>query len=1390
MHFNRLLVFILLLLGNLYQVLAAVPEQYRFSLLDINNGLSHNQIKSFLKDSKGFLWVGTASGLNRYDGYKFKVFKYNSNDTSSLVNNDITKLFEGPEGKIWVQTSTETCIYDPETEKFLRYNKGAVKKYGLPDAAVEDIVQDADGRFWFISKGKGITRYNPTDGSSVRLTHIFNNKHTLSTNDVSAIRQDSKDNLWVIHRNGILEKINSKTLQVVERNDDIYQKFNQEQLYYSLTVDSDDDLWVHLQNVPGGVFFYDHATKLLAHFHKNAPRLQLNNNVVRGVVEGAKGKIWIGTDHGGINEIDKQDLSVNYIRHNPELDKSLSHNSINTLYKDNEGIVWIGTFKKGVNYYHPNNIRFPHIKHQSSVSNSLPYNDVNAFVEDARGNLWIGTNGEGLLYWDRAAGTYTRYKHDASKPNSLSSDVIVSLLIDRDNTLWVGTYLGGLNRFDGAGFTHYKNDPRDPRSLSDDSIWEMYEDQQGNLWLGTLRGGLELFDRRNNVFRHSRSGEGEFPVHCDYLSSIVEDGKGNLWVGGGYGIDVFNRETGKSTYFSHDPKDPASLISNNITFILRDSEQNIWIGTSEGLDLYDEKTNSFRHYTVADGLPSNTIVAIVEDKAKSLWISTPNGVSNMILDRKGEITASFKNFDELDGLQSKAFNENAAYLTSKGEVVFGGPNGLNIFKPESIGENSISPRIVFTDFQLFNKSVEAGKAVDGRLLFSKAIPETQAIALKHNENVFSIEFAALNFFHPEKTKYRYKLEGFDKEWHTVNNTTRRVTYTNLDPGEYEFKVMASNNDGVWNNEGVSMHITVLAPFWLTTEAYAVYFVLAVVLLILARRKVLQRARAKFLIEQERREAQQLHELDLMKIKFLTNVSHEFRTPLTLILAPIERLLKNTKDKDQLQQFEMINRNAKRLLNLVNQLLDFRKIEVEEINLYPSEGNVVKFVEATVNSFSDLSEKKNITLTFKANVPELQASFDMDKLEKILFNLLSNAFKFTPDYGFINVELNCYDNDSSSAGIKILELKVRDSGIGIAKENHKKVFERFFQDVVPGNMVNQGSGIGLSIAKEFVKIHGGIITLDSAPGQGSCFTVTIPVKEIIPMPALEAAEEVKEEKEHAEQEIVAVAPGKLQTSSYLDNAPVVLLVEDSEDFRFYLKDNLKEHFTIIEARDGKEGWQKALAHMPDLIVSDLMMPEVNGIDLCKKIKADSRTSHIPFVLLTAHASEDKKLDGLNIGANDYVTKPFSFDLLLSRIKNLITQRELLQKVFEKKISVQTSEEKIVSLDDKLVQNAIKTVEENLSNPDFSVEVLSKELGVSRVHLYKKLLAITGRSPVEFIRMIRLQHAAQLLEKSQLTVAEVAYKVGFNNRKYFTKYFKDEYKTLPSQYAESKQKEAQA
>jgi signal transduction histidine kinase/ligand-binding sensor domain-containing protein/DNA-binding response OmpR family regulator len=1385
MRFQKWVLLLWCWVGGMSLAWAEVPDPFRFSLLDLNSGLSSNQVKCVLKDSRGYVWVGTAAGLNRYDGYRCKVFRYHSNDPTSLSNNDVLQLREGPAGKIWVKTSQGICVYDPDTEQFIRKQARLLRQMGLPaDARVEDILQEKSGNFWFVLQGKGLARYNPHTHRSVLLQHSLAEKGGLSTNTISAIGQTTHGDIWLVHRNGLLEKLNPQTLKIEERIEAIYRTNSQQQLDYALTVDSDNDLWLYLREKEGGVFFYDYRLKTLQHFLKTSPRLPLSSNLTRGIVEGEKGKIWIGADHGGINVLDKRTWAVQAIRYNGEVENGLAHNSINTLYKDNESIVWVGTFKKGVNYYHKNIIRFPSAKHLGTVPESLPYEDINTFAEDDKGNLWLGTNGGGLLYLDRGTGVYTRYRHNPQDATSLAADVVVNLLIDKNKQLWVGTYLGGLDRFNGKAFVHYKNQPGNPATISDNSIWELYEDRRGNLWIGTLRGGLEMLDPARKKFTHSSLKGGQYPVHCDYISSIAEDRHGNLWVAGGYGIDIFHPETGKSSLLLHDPSNPQSLVSNQITAIFKDSRHNMWVGTTEGLDLYQEKTGAFLHFSPESGVPNSAISALAEDRHGNLWVSTQNGVFQMERQKlaQGGAPYAFRTFDELDGLQGKSFNERAGLRLKSGEVVFGGPNGFNLFHPDRIEKNAVAPQVVFTDFQLFNKSLVPRQPVNGRVILPKTMADTRQITLEHDENAFSIEFAALNYIHPEKNRYRYKLEGFDHEWHTVDSDNRKISYTNLDPGQYTFTVLAANNDGVWNQQGASLQLEVLAPFWQTPLAYAGYVLLAVAALVGVRRQDLRKAHSRFVLEQERREAQQLHELDRLKIKFFTNVSHEFRTPLTLILAPLEKLLGAKPDPAQQQQFLMIQKNARRLLHMVNQLLDFKKMGVEEMQLSLTEGNVVAFVEETVQSFLELSDKKEISLTFQSGVDSLYVAFDHDKLEKVLLNLLSNAFKFTPAQGRIEVVLQCQEQKSLAEGFKMLEIQVRDTGIGIAKENQTRIFERFFRDAVPEGMMNQGSGIGLALASEFVHLHGGFLSVESAPGQGSCFTVSLPVKELNP-PAASPEEQMQQASSLApapEHSPVEIGPQE----TIVGQKPLVLVVEDNDDFRFYLKDNLQGHYQVVEARNGKEGWQKALALLPALIVSDVMMPELNGVDFCKKIKQDPRTSHIPFVLLTAHASEEKHLTGLHVGANDYLTKPFNFELLLSRIKNLITQREQLQKVLEKKISVQTSQEKIVSLDDKLIQKAIKYVEENLSNTDLTVEEMSRELGVSRVHLYKKMVAITGQSPVEFIRKIRLQHAAQLLGKSQLTVAEVAYKVGFNNRKYFTKYFKEEYQMLPSVYAEQK------
>jgi signal transduction histidine kinase/DNA-binding response OmpR family regulator len=716
-----------------------------------------------------------------------------------------------------------------------------------------------------------------------------------------------------------------------------------------------------------------------------------------------------------------------------------------------------------------------------------------------------------------------------------------------------------------------------------------------------------------------------------------------------------------------------------------------------------------------------------------------------------------------------------------------------LFDPATISTVTSKPQLVFTNFQLFNKNVVVGDTINGQVLLNKSIAETKTLTLSHNENVFSIEFAACDFFNPDKIQYQYKLDGFDKDWLTSPNDARKATYTNLDAGNYMFKVRAININQPGNAGIITLNIKVLPPYWKTPLAYLVYFVLFFGILFIVRRRGILKIHREFLlkqekaeaerkIEQEREEARRMHELDLMKIKFFTNVSHEFRTPLSLIISPIDNLIKNNANQDQQQQLSLIKRNGKRLLNLVNQLLDFRKMEFNELKLNVTRGDIIQFISEATASFTDIAQQKNIKFSYESEIDTLTTKFDHDKMERVLFNLLSNAFKFTPSGGHISVVLNLVDTALSSRDMQLLEIKIIDTGIGIPKEKHDKIFDRFFQDNTPESLLNQGSGIGLSISWEFVKMHGGEIKVESETGYGSCFIIQLPV-------GIESSEPVVEPKQVDEpvQPIIKEVEDVLEAN----RKPMVLLVEDNDDLRFYLKDNLKQHFHIIEGANGKEGWQKALALHPNLIVSDVSMPEMNGIELCKKLKADSRTAHIPIILLTALIEDADQLGGLENGANDYITKPFNFEILLSKIQNLLLLQKTIKKTYQKQTDIQAQQIEIVSEDEKFMKNVLSCIENNITNPNFSVEELSRQVSMSRVSLYKRLLTLTGKTPIDCIRTIRLKRAVQLLEKSKLSIAIVAYEVGFNNPTYFAKIFREEYGMLPSEYiAEMRKKEKDA
>jgi signal transduction histidine kinase/DNA-binding response OmpR family regulator/streptogramin lyase len=1356
-------------------VLTAQPDQYRFSRLDPELGISHDRIKCFYKDSRGFLWIGTVAGLNRYDGYSLKVYRNDPRDSTSVINDDINKVVEGPDGRLWVLSYGALDVYDPTTETFRHDPMPILSSMGIQDRNISDIHRDKNGNYWFVHRTLGIYVMDGKMRTHTHLAHNTSDTTSVHSNEVAEISEDKNGDFWLLHVNGVIEKIDTKTLKVSYRSYALAKYNGREKLLYSLTADADNDLWIYVTDRNLGIFLFEPGIGKLTHIHRNSPSIHLNVDIVHGIVADSQNLIWVATDHGGINLINKKRKTVQYILHSDQDEQTLNQNSINVLYKDDHGIIWVGSFKEGICYYHENIIRFPVFRTIPGSASSIPFDDVNCFAEDEKGNLWIGTNGGGLIYFNRSSNEFRQFKNDPANPNSLSNNIIVSLCYDHNHTLWIGTYFGGMNRYDGNRFIRYKHSAADTTSISDDSVWEIFEDSKHNLWVGSLQGGVDVFDVNRRKIR-SYGTRYRNTIHANYIPAFMEDSQGKIWIGTGYGIELFDPEKGTFTHYLSQTNDSKSLSNNSILSIVEDSRGRIWIGTHGGLNLFDRKTNTFRGFTTDDGLPHNSIFTVLEDANHNIWLGTPNGLSNLVIDktRIDSVAFTIHNYDESDGLQKKQFNENAALRTWKDEMVFGGAAGFNIFNPNEIRINHNKPRIVLTGLQMLNRNVAIGEEMNGRKILNQSITTTDELVLRHKDNIFAIEFAALSFFHPERSKYRYRLRGFDKSWVTVNASQRKATYTNLDPGDYVFQVKASNNDGVWNDEGIELKITVQPPFWRSRIAMVIYVLLILGALMITRTLIQQRERVKFSIEQERQEVQRVHELDMMKIKFFTNVSHEFRTPLTLILTPVERMIKKAEDPVQITQLQLIQRNAKRLLNLVNQLLDFRKMEVQETKFNPSEGDIIAFIKDTVSSFSDLSEKKNVKLEFESSVQHLETIFDQDKLEKILFNLLSNSFKFTPEKGSVSVRLGQINVSETL----FLQIDVTDTGIGIPSDKLDKVFDRFFQSDLPKSMVNQGSGIGLSITKEFVKAHDGSITVESEVGRGTTFTVLLPVKD------------VAVHHETAQVEVIAsLEPGEQPSADERGSRlPMLLLVEDNEDFRFYLKDNLSLHYQVVEARNGKEGLAQAQRVLPDLIVSDVMMPEMNGIELCRRVKTDKNISHIPVILLTARTAEEQKLEGFESGADDYVTKPFNFEILQSRIRNLIHQRELFHKEFRQKIEVKASTIAITSLDEKLIQNAIRYVEAKISDADFSVEELSHELGMSRVHLYKKLQALTGKSPLEFIRSIRLQHAAQLLEKSQLTVSEVAYKVGFNNPKYFAKYFKEEFMVLPSAYASGKRKES--
>ena len=1040
--------------------------------------------------------------------------------------------------------------------------------------------------------------------------------------------------------------------------------------------------------------------------------------------------------------------------------RSLPHNTIYDLYADRDGVMWVGTYKKGVSYYSESIFKF----------NMYEWGDITCIEQADENRLWLGTNDHGILLWNRSTGKAEPFWRDAEGqlPNP-----VVSMLKSKDGKLWVGTFNGGLYCMNGSQVRSYKEGTGN--ALASNNVWALVEDDKGRIWIASLGGGLQCLEPVSGTFETYTSNnsallENNVTSLCWVDDNTLFFGTASQGVGT---MDMRTREIKKIQGQSGNVK----LSNDAVNHVYKDSRGLVWIATREGLNVYDTRRHMFLDLFPVVEAKGNFIAAITEDQERNMWVSTSRKVIRVTVasDGKGSYLFDSRAYNSEDGLQNCDFNQRSIKTLHNGIIAIGGLYGVNIFAPDHIRYNKMLPNVMFTGLSLFDEAVKVGQSYGGRVLIEKELNDVENVEFDYKQNIFSVSFASDNYNLPEKTQYMYKLEGFNNDWLTLPVGVHNVTFTNLAPGKYVLRVKAINSDGYVGIKEATLGIVVNPPFWMSWWAYLLYAAGLVVVLFLARYRMLKREREKFHLQQIENEVAKNEEINNMKFRFFTNVSHELRTPLTLIISPLEGMLKETTDELQSTRLQLMYRNAQRLLHLVNQLLDFRKGEMSTHQLSLSEGDIISYVHSVCNSFLLMADKKHIQFSFFSGIDTFSMAFDADKVGKIVMNLLSNAFKFTPEGGRVTVMI-----EHVAGTPDILEIKIADTGIGISDVDKEHIFDRFYQADHKGVEETTGNGIGLSLVRDFVTLHEGEVKVFDNIGTGSVFVIQFPVKHVetqVQLPE-ETGMSVGDEEDREMKEEVREETGR-------KDSPLLLVVDDNEDFRIFMRYSLELQYRVKLAVNGNEAWEMMQEELPDLVISDVMMPQMDGNELCRLIKQDKRTAHIPVILLTARQNTEAKLEGLQTGADDYVTKPFNMTILVLRIRKLI-ELSRYHRVTQGMIDPAPSEIVITSLDEKLIEKAIKYVEDNMSRTELSVEELSRELGMSRVHLYKKLLQITGKTPIEFIRVIRLKRAAQLLRESQLHVSEVAFEVGFNNPKYFSRYFKDEFGVLPSVYQEKEGK----
>lgn len=1314
--------------GIIPLVLPAASTDFWFRHFSVEDGLSSNSVRAIMQDKYGFMWLGTDDGLNRYDGTTIKV--YNLNPQGS--NDYISSLYDTTDN-IWVGTEGGVYIFDYETESFELFKVLTAQGDSIK-SNVNHIAEDRDGNLWFSTVGQGIFKYNISK-------HYLEHYEFKDANGLMAsVLVDSENQIWAVTNWGspTVSKLN-KAENKFEPFPITYEAGQYDSNSLVMLEDSEHALWLGTWEC--GLQKIDRYTgKAITYLHPSEGKGATH---IHSLMEYAPHQLLIGSDDGLLlfntltceHQLFTEDETTPY---------SLSNRFVYPIVKDREGGIWVGTYYGGVNYLSPNTGQFECFAH-SRFYNSVNGTVIGRFCEDSSGYIWIASDDGGLSRFAPKDKQFTHYMPDEHR-NSLSYHNVHALCMD-DDDLWIGTYTGGVNVLNTktGTFRVYTTKGGDLTTLDGTSSYAIFRDREKRIWV-TSMAGINLYNREEDNFIRVKDLE-------SLTIDIDQDADGNIWFSTqGKGLFKYNpdKKTWKNYVYSNTP---GALVNDQVNCVLIDGNGNMWVGTMNGLCKYDAGEDRFE--AIPLDIPSRNICGIVEDQ-HVLWLTTTKG---LVRYAPGE---SCQVFTRSDGLQSEQFLPNAALKASDGKIYVGSVNGFNAFYPYQIKMNKVLPPVVITGLEIFNKEIRIG---DKKL--AKALNWMAELDLSYKDHVFSLLYASLSYCTPEKNQYAYKLEGFDKDWNYVGSQNK-ATYTNLPAGTYVFKVKATNNDGIWSNQEASLKITIHPPFYWSTASKILYFIWVCIALTFFIRFLLKRTEKKHTAEINQLNVSKEKEVHEAKIKFFTMIAHEIRTPVSLIIGPLEKIMKSSIPMPAVlrDDLNIIDRNSQRLLFLVNQLLDFRKVEQEGITMRYASQNIRQLLQAVCERFKPFITQHGAHLEVEYPDADFTAMVDSEAITKMISNLLTNASKYTKD----KVVLSCIVQPEQHTFV----VKVTDNGIGISKEDRKRIFKPFFQA-----MDNKpGTGIGLSIVKSIVESHNGCIEVESEINKGSSFIVTLPIEQV--------GAEVQEGEAGVLNPVIPedILSETLPVMSS-KNKPLMLIVDDNEEMLNFLSSSFSAQYSILTAEDGMEALEKLKEHEVTLIVSDWMMPRMDGVEFCKALRADQSISHIPFILLTAKTDTNSKIEGMDCGADAYIEKPFSVQYLEACIKNLLDLRNLLRQKFSKMPLVPLNSIANNSMDNKFLTRINEIIEQNFSNSELSVDFLAEELCISRSGLFAKIKTLANVTPNELIQIVRLKKAAALLSENKYRINEICYMVGFNNPSYFAKCFQKQFGIKPGEFVNGKE-----